>query len=1035
MTHEGGNQVSKKTKAGRAHHGSIYKLMKGVSLMTLSAAALTGVALGQEGTDTTDSEDEARQDTVVITGIRGSLKTAQDLKQNADVFVDAITASDIGALPDRSVSEALQRVPGVTVERFAGPNDPDHFAVEGSGVIVRGLPYVRSELNGRDVFAANSSGVLGFEDVSPELLGSVQVFKNQSADMIEGGIAGSVNLVTRKPFDSSDRQLAFSVEGTYSDFVEETTPSYSALWSDQWETDGGRFGLLASIAHSELKSRADTPQTADFRERTDLLPGQTVYVPSGGGIRTQEFDRERDAIALAGQWESTDRTMQATLQFLQSDADLVWGENVLESSIDDNPSIEALAGSSFEFDGDGILENGIITENVGWRGNDNTLPLNGVRQLALRRERAENDKTTDLGLNFKWAPNDRWSFNFDAQRVDSETTVRDVTVHGAMYAALGFDFVDEGVAIAYYTPDGEADNYFQDPAEYYWRSIMDHAQDSEAESLAFQGDAEYDFEGDGWLKSVRFGSRYSDRDSNLKYSNFNWGNVSEIWTGSPNNLLTLEEANTLSPGLFQPFDFEGYGRGTSPITGVPIYAGPLAENYSGFEATLQPILAAQGSGATTLSQRSDAIDGSLYIPSELVDINQETTAFYGRADFEFDDFLSPGFILDGNVGVRVIETDITVVGRDAIRNVDNTFNTTGNDLVATCAAGPGGGGSLPDFCSLTTTELTELNTFFGAGGTVYTPQQFTNSYTDVLPSLNMRLDIGEGRQFRFGVSKAVVRPQAFDLRSGGQIVQAPSAPGTFEGFEVVTGNPFLDPIEATQIDLSYEWYFNDTGSLTFAYFWKDLENFWVGSAGNPGSTSSATDTQGVQQYTNNGVTLDVSRRALANSDESASLSGFEVAYQQFYDMLPAPFDGLGMQFNYTYIDAQGLGDLDTTSQGRFSRDTTAFPRVSEHQYNLVGLYEKGPYQGRLAWNWRDDFLLTKRDVIFPFASIYQDATGQLDASFFYEINDRFKIGVQGVNLLNDITETTQTINDAGLRAPRSFNQNDRRYSVILRGNF
>lgn len=100
--------------------------MRSASLLALSVATLSGVALGQE-TDAPEDE-EARQDTVVVKGIRGALKSAQDLKQDADVFVDAITATDIGALPDRSVSEALQRVPGVVVERFAGPNDPDHFA-------------------------------------------------------------------------------------------------------------------------------------------------------------------------------------------------------------------------------------------------------------------------------------------------------------------------------------------------------------------------------------------------------------------------------------------------------------------------------------------------------------------------------------------------------------------------------------------------------------------------------------------------------------------------------------------------------------------------------------------------------------------------------------------------------------------------------------------------------------------------------------------------------------------------------------------
>src|SRR5690606_32696240 len=92
---------------------------------------------------------------IVVTGIRQSLQNAQDIKREAEVFVDSVTAEDIGALPDRSVTEVLQRIPGVSISRFAAGNDPDHFSVEGSGVVVRGLNSVRSELNGRDTFSAN----------------------------------------------------------------------------------------------------------------------------------------------------------------------------------------------------------------------------------------------------------------------------------------------------------------------------------------------------------------------------------------------------------------------------------------------------------------------------------------------------------------------------------------------------------------------------------------------------------------------------------------------------------------------------------------------------------------------------------------------------------------------------------------------------------------------------------------------------------------------------------------------------------------
>ena len=141
----------------------------------------------EEPTTEEPVEEPAAQDenVITVTGFRASLQSAQGIKREADTFVDVITAEDIGALPDRSVAEALQRVPGVNIGRFEKTSDPDRFSVEGTGVIVRGLPFVRSELNGRDIFSANGGTVLSFNDVSPELLGRVEVFKNVTADMVE----------------------------------------------------------------------------------------------------------------------------------------------------------------------------------------------------------------------------------------------------------------------------------------------------------------------------------------------------------------------------------------------------------------------------------------------------------------------------------------------------------------------------------------------------------------------------------------------------------------------------------------------------------------------------------------------------------------------------------------------------------------------------------------------------------------------------------------------------------------------------------
>ena len=182
-------------------------------------------------------------------------------------------------------------------------------------------------------------------------------------------------------------------------------------------------------------------------------------------------------------------------------------------------------------------------------------------------------------------------------------------------------------------------------------------------------------------------------------------------------------------------------------------------------------------------------------------------------------------------------------------------------------------------------------------------------------------------------------------------------------------------------------------------------------------------------------------RGPANFDGTGKIKGFEVAYQQTFDFLPEPLNGFGVQANYTYIDSTGLPN--TFLNGGEVPDPSTIPpgnlpleQLSKHNYNVAGFYEKGPISLRAAYNWRSRFLLTASDVIFPYYSIFNEPTGQLDASVFFNVSDNIKIGAQGVNLLNEVTKTTQayTGNPSDL-APRSFFMNDRRFSFIIRGNF
>ncbi|RYG01700.1 MAG: TonB-dependent receptor, partial [Caulobacteraceae bacterium] len=140
------------------------------------------MAMAQDApaTDAAQDPDAAQLGEVIVTGQRRALQTSQQIRRNADTVVDSITATDIGAFPDKSVAEALQRVPGVTVNRFAASDDTSHFGAEPSGLLVRGLQQVRSEYNGRDTFSANSGRGLSWGDISPELMQGVDTYKNQT---------------------------------------------------------------------------------------------------------------------------------------------------------------------------------------------------------------------------------------------------------------------------------------------------------------------------------------------------------------------------------------------------------------------------------------------------------------------------------------------------------------------------------------------------------------------------------------------------------------------------------------------------------------------------------------------------------------------------------------------------------------------------------------------------------------------------------------------------------------------------------------
>lgn len=1088
-------------------------LVLGTASSIALCATLSQPAFAQDADDEAATEEPAddAENIITVTGFRASLESAQNIKRDADTFVDAITAEDIGALPDRSVAESLQRVPGVNIGRFEKTSDPDRFSVEGTGVIVRGLPYVRSELNGRDIFSATGGRELSFNDVSPELLGRVEVFKNVTADMIDGGIAGTVNLVTRKPLDTRGFKLAGTVAVNTGDLAKEWSPEISLLASNVWETGIGSIGVQLGYARSELVTRTDASQLTDpcYRDASltgtcirttsansdgvgaptgfdasNFPPAGTVIAPKGAGVRTTRLERDREAINATLQFESNDGRFMLTAEYLRADTQFKTDEYAILALVNDDALFPSpRPGETWQFDGNGVFQSGILTQNV---GNAYATPngWGGIPMESLRFQRASDAYTEDFSLDLDFIASDRLRFNFEAQHISSDLQRDSVIGVMSTWADVAIDATGKTPLVQFLAPEGAPADYFSSGFYTTYWFLLDSVERNEGSLDSLRLDGEWDVSDDGFIKKARFGVRWADRDRTTRDTRFStWGNLSAVWAGRagcapwgggpgcfdsgpgpfgngfiPGRLYTGLPGQEFAiaggaftdefPGyskLRNPFG-DGFQRGNAP---TPIENGAAwffggddflgeylngttlaqAQEINTFAQTPNPFFGVSGRSYT------DPVTGTVsqcdpFCPPEISSVGEETKAAYLRVDFGKE--FPGGATLDGNIGLRYVHT---TVKRDGLLGFPQTFffdTLNGNDdgvvqvseIQAACIAAPPGQ-PLPGYCSLSAARQAEL----AAGFTNAALRTNSNvGYDHWLPSFNAKLDLGNGLLFRVAVSKGISRPDLQQFSQSGLIGDNTGtllSQGTLDTgtlFAISTGSTSLRPVESWNYDLSAEWYFADVGSLTAAVFMKDIS----------GIVANGLET--VNFTADGGEMLDVDVTSPSNK-LSGTLKGFELTYQQTYDFLPGLLSGFGTQFTYTYVDGGDFVNVDLANNTGLFASSQPLAGISKHTINATLFYEKGPFAARAAYNWRSDFLITPRDDIFPFSPIWQEGSGQLDASIFYAVTDQIKLGVQGVNLLDSVTQTTQVVDFEGTRITRSAFRNDRRFTFLARFDF
>jgi len=529
----------------------------------------------------------------------------------------------------------------------------------------------------------------------------------------------------------------------------------------------------------------------------------------------------------------------------------------------------------------------------------------------------------------------------------------------------------------------------------------------------------------------------------------NWGNLGAPWTGRGGNwncgdfqafgcggAYVRDFPN--SAQLRSPFG-EGFQRGNAPVpfgNGSAFFFGGdnlVADYLSGAVRTQANAITAYTLTPNAwfpISARASALPGGPWTAGEISDVAENTMAAYARVDFETD---LGGVKLNGNIGLRYVRSRVESGGSFSLPSPEFFDNNGNRDGVVQLAEVQGSCAFIaqnnitpvPGYCGLSPARQAQYAALF-TGEVIPDPLDIT--YGNWLPSFNARFDFGKGVLVRAAISKGISRPDLSAYASGGGAYDNTNnlrAGGTLETGPLLgigTGNRFLRPVQSWNYDLSFEWYWDDVGSLSVAGFVKDI-SYIINSGAFARSFTSPKGTK-----------TDVLFNSPVNSD-GGTLKGVEISYQQTYDFLPGILGGLGSQLTYTYVDAGGFNNSSLgAEQSPFTGDLP-LAGVSKHTVNAVLFYEQGPLAARVAYNWRSEFLQTPRDVIFPFSPIYGEATGQLDASIFLTINEHIKLGVQGVNLLDEVTRTSQVIDFKGTRSTRSAFRNDRRYTFLARFDF
>lgn len=980
---------------------------------TLTTAVVA--AIGAASISIPVSAQDAMEE-VVVTGIRGSMQRAMDIKRDSQGVVDAISAEDIGKFPDTNIAESLQRITGVSIDRQNG---------EGSQVTVRGFGpgFNLVTLNGRTMPTAdiaiigsqdNYTGSQGrsfdFSNIASEGIAGVEVYKTGQALLPSGGLGATINLNTFRPLENPGTQASIGAKAQMDESVDrgdDVTPEVSGLFS--WTSDNETFGVSVFGAYSERDSGSATgfvngwtlyeataagidPGLVRGDGSTQVTnlpePGRMYAIPDDSRYGFSDLSRERTNAQITLQFQPMDSLrLTADYYFTDTESEEQHGEQTLWF---------ARPFDQIVFDNTTPISTAVFLQE----NNDGTKDV-GMEQVY----RAQKDEFDSIGLNAVWDVTSNSTLRFDYHSDSSESTPNNPLGHSATFPAMAVPMVLQhsvdfrsGFPVQRYT--------FDDSVRGNGNGIID--------------------EGDLASQMARSSTQTQTMDLDeidLRYTMEFETSRLEFGVNSRETEIFIQGVSTEQAlgtwGMANPGDIEQFAPGSTEAFCLSC----LYDDYS------------PGDASTTL--RGDAT----VIFARLSDAYSANNTTVNDAAHNVDESIDSYFIQ--------YQMDTKVLGFPAqmtfgLRYEDTTVDASSNQTVPYQILWT----SDDDFSTLSTVDKQQVS---GEG-----------AYSNTLPNFDLKVDFSDDWVGRFSYSKTIGRASPTDLYASTSLIDSISIPTVLGGSVSANArNPDLLPLESTNFDVSVEWYYGDASYVSLGYFDKSVENF-IGtgvdtrnlfglqdpSTNQPGTrTASAVDfitSIGADLSAPNLFTL------VALMDNSPSVAAAQATFQAnlgtggatagalpqnyvdqilvAYDIAPDANDplvmvdvnqpinqekgnidgwefavqhffgdsGFGIAANYTMVN----GDVDADDFADPSADQFALVGLSDTM-NATLIYENYGWSARLSYNWRDDYVNALNQAGSNRHTRHTAEYEQWDMNVTYDFTDNLQVSFEGINLTGE----------------------------------